>query len=93
MRNIWNNHSLGIVLFLMFLFSWGMQYLTATGNLLSSDFWNATFENWESEFLQVGVFVVITKYLIYKGSPQSKDGDDEIKSDIKEIKQHLGIDK
>jgi hypothetical protein len=32
----------------------------------------ATFENWESEFLQMGMYVVLTAYLVQKGSSESK---------------------
>jgi hypothetical protein len=38
----------------------------------SSDFWEATFENWQSEFLAIGSFAVITIYLRQRGSPESK---------------------
>ena len=34
--------------------------------------WEATFENWESEFLQMAVFVLLTTFLIQKGSPESR---------------------
>ena len=43
--------------------------------LLTSHFWQATAENWESEFLQMGMFVVLTKHLFQKGSSESKDPD------------------
>lgn len=33
------------------------------------------FENWESEFLQMAIFVVLTAYLFQRGSPESKDPD------------------
>ena len=42
--------------------------------------WNwarTTLENWQSEMLQVFVMVVLTSFLIFKGSPESRDGDDE----------------
>jgi hypothetical protein len=42
------------------------DYLT-TGHL-----WEAIFENWESEFLQMAVFVLLTTVLIQKGSPESR---------------------
>jgi len=47
------------------------EYLT-TGHFVE-----ATFENWESEFLQMGAFVLLTAFLIQKGSAESKqeDGD------------------
>jgi hypothetical protein len=37
-------------------------------------FGEATFENWQSEFLQLLAFVVFTSFLIFKGSPESRDG-------------------
>ncbi|HYH14046.1 MAG TPA: DUF6766 family protein [Flavisolibacter sp.] len=46
------------------------QYLT-TGHFIQS-----TFENWESEFLQMALFVVLTIFLYQKGSSESKDPDD-----------------
>ncbi len=36
-------------------------------------FIEATFENWESEFLQMGMYVVLTIFLFQKGSSESKD--------------------
>ncbi|HEV2841567.1 MAG TPA: DUF6766 family protein [Chthoniobacterales bacterium] len=41
--------------------------------LLSAHFVEATMENWESEFLQMGVFVFFTAFLYQKGSAESKD--------------------
>src|SRR5687768_4768550 len=43
----------------------------------SSDFWEATTENWESEFLQMGAFLLLSAFLIQRGSSQSKKPDDE----------------
>jgi hypothetical protein len=45
--------------------------------LTSGHFWEATAENWESEFLQMAMFVVLTCFLFQKGSPESKDPDDD----------------
>ena len=36
------------------------------------DFWKATLENWQSEFLAVGSFVALTVFLRQRGSTQSK---------------------
>jgi hypothetical protein len=36
------------------------------------DFWNRTFQNWQSEFLAVGSMVVLSIYLRQRGSPESK---------------------
>jgi hypothetical protein len=41
----------------------------------SSRFWFESFQNWQSEFLSVGVLIVLSIFLRQKGSPQSKDVD------------------
>jgi hypothetical protein len=38
----------------------------------SSNFWEATFQNWQSEFLAVGSFAVLAVFLRQRGSPESK---------------------
>ena len=38
----------------------------------TSDFWNRTLQNWQSEFLAVGSMAVLSIYLRQRGSPQSK---------------------
>ena len=43
----------------------------------SGHFLEATMENWESEFLQMGLYVLLTAYLYQKGSSESKDPDKE----------------
>ncbi|MRG58043.1 hypothetical protein GF108_20975 [Phyllobacterium sp. SYP-B3895] len=49
------------------------QYLT------TDSFWSALFENWESEWLQMAAYVVLTAYLFQKGSSESRDPDDDVK--------------
>jgi hypothetical protein len=54
--------------------------------------WNwaeATLENWQSEFLQLLTFVMLTAYFIYKGSAESKDGDEEMKQALDRIERRL----
>lgn len=48
---------------------------TTTGHFISS-----TFENWESEFLQMALFVILTRSLRQKGSSESKklEGKEEV---------------
>ena len=46
--------------------------LTLGQYLGSGHFLEATFENWESEFLQMGVYVVLTVWLRQRGSSESK---------------------
>ena len=43
-----------------------------TGYLTRPDFWEKTFQNWQSEFLAVGTMAVFTIYLRQRGSPESK---------------------
>ena len=40
--------------------------------LTTAHFAEATFENWESEFLQMASFVLLTAYLLQRGSSESK---------------------
>jgi hypothetical protein len=51
--------------------------------LRSAHFGEATFENWESEFLQMGAYVVLTVRLRQRGSAESKgfDGPEEVDED------------
>ena len=93
MRRLWRDYNLSIVLFGLFLTSWILQAVMqwfemaneaqAHGQAASMAefvpaFLSATFENWQSEFLQLFTMVVLTAYLIYKGSHESKDTDDKV---------------
>ena len=49
-----------------------LQQVSVVGYLTTGDFVEAMFENWESEFLQMGMYVVLTAYLYQKGSSESK---------------------
>ncbi len=51
----------------------GGQQLGMSQYLTSGHFLQSTFENWESEFLQMALFVVLTVFLYQKGSSESKD--------------------
>jgi hypothetical protein len=48
-----------------------------------------TFQNWQSEFLEVLLLIVLTASLIHKGSHESKDGEDEIKARLRRIEERL----
>jgi hypothetical protein len=50
----------------------GQPVLTLQAYLRTGHLWEALFENWESEFLQMAVFVLLTTILIQKGSPESR---------------------
>jgi hypothetical protein len=57
--------------------------------LSSGHFLEATFENWESEFLQMGLYVLLTVWLRQKGSSESKKLDEEEEVD-RTPKDHPG---
>jgi hypothetical protein len=42
------------------------------GYLGTSDFWDRTLQNWQSEFLAVGSMAILSVYLRQRGSPESK---------------------
>ena len=84
------SRSLGIVMGVIFAFSWLAQSIAGrsafneqqlshlqdpvswAAYVVSSDFWNRTLQNWQSEFLAVGSMVVLAIYLRQRGSPESK---------------------
>ena len=55
----------------------GGQTVTMSQYLQSGHFLQTTFENWESEFLQMALFLILTMFLYQKGSSESKDPDKE----------------
>lgn len=61
----------------------GDQTLSYSQYLVSPEFIEATFENWESEFLQMGAYVILTVFLFQKGSAESKKlkGDNAVDAD------------
>jgi len=50
----------------------GEPVVTLGSYLATGHPWAAVFENWESEFLQMAVFVLLTTFLVQKGSPESR---------------------
>ena len=55
-------------------------------------FWpwaESTFENWQSEFLQLFTFVVLTTFLIHRRSHESKDTDDEMQAQLDRIEESI----
>lgn len=60
-----------------YLLDEGRQQIDLLQYLTSGHFLQSTFENWESEFLQMALFVILTMFLYQKGSSESKDPDKE----------------
>ena len=94
------------LLLVLFLASWGAQFismLVEVGNearqhgeaFSMSDFlpqfWSSTFENWQSEWLQLFVQAVILlgmKHVLFKADAEDME---QVQLDLAEIKEHLGI--
>jgi hypothetical protein len=49
----------------------------------------ATFENWQSEFLQLFTFVVLTTFLIHRHSHESRDSNDEMQAVLNRIEKSV----
>ena len=92
MRRLWRDYGLSIVLAALWLVSWAVQTYSGWVEYSNEEaqrgstaqvgqylwIWlRATSENWQSEWLQVLTFVVLSSCLLHRGSPQSKDGDEE----------------
>jgi hypothetical protein len=104
MKRIWRNYSLSITLAGLFVVSWIGQLVTqwftwaneqqehnqplAVGEFLWQ-FWTSTLENWQSEFLQLLTFVVLTTFLIHRNSHESRDSDDQMQRTLNRIDQRL----
>lgn len=104
MKNFLKNYSLSITLLILFLASWLLQ-LNFQWQEYSNEqkehqqevkvedfvpsFLSSTFENWQSEFLQLLAMVVLTSFLIHKGSHESKDSDEKVQHALERIEQKL----
>ncbi|HEU4557987.1 MAG TPA: DUF6766 family protein [Longimicrobium sp.] len=55
----------------------GEQPVSLVAYLGTGHFGEATFENWESEFLQMAVFIFLTAILVQRGSAESRKPDDD----------------
>ena len=53
----------------------GQRLMDLGSYAASPQFISAVFENWESEFLQMAAYVVLTAILVQRGSAESKDPD------------------
>ena len=94
------------LLFALFAASWGAQFISMlieVGNQARQhgqafemseflpQFWSATFENWQSEWLQLFVQAVILlgmKHVLFKADAADME---QVQLDLTEIKEHLGI--
>jgi hypothetical protein len=59
----------------------GAPALSLPGYLASPEFGEAVFENWESEFLQMAAYVVLTIWLFQRGSSESRPPGERVPQD------------
>lgn len=100
-------YSFGIVTGGLFLLSWVGQFVfqlaqerndaAAHGQVLAmADFWPAflssTFENWQSEFLQLVWQAAGLALFFFWGSSQSKEGDERLEAKVDALLAERGID-
>jgi hypothetical protein len=100
-------YSFGIVTGLLFLMSWLGQFVFQVMEVRNeaaehgsgfawSEFWpkffSATFENWQSEFLQLVWQAAGLALFFFWGSSQSKEGDERIEVKIDRLLVEQGVD-
>lgn len=68
----------------------GQTPLGIASYLASSHFIEATSENWESEFLQMGLFILLTVFLRQKGSAESNPMPEEEQAGEEQAKEESG---
>lgn len=103
-QKIWKNFGLSIAFCVLFLTTWVAQALTewqvyrseqlahgqqADAQGFTFEFLQSTLENWQSEFLQLFSFVVLSALLIHRGSGESKDSDDRMEASLQRIEKRL----
>ena len=100
-------YSFGIITGLLFLLSWLGQFFFQLAEVRNeaeqhgsafqwSDFWpqffSATFENWQSEFLQLLWQAAGLALFFFWGSSQSKESDDRLEAKVDRLLIEQGID-
>ena len=49
----------------------------------------STFENWQSEFLQVFMFIVLTTFLVHRKSHESPDTDYDVEASLRRLEAKI----
>ena len=104
LRKTWKNFGLSIAFCILFFASWAAQGVAQWQTFVdeqrahkepvevgdfAAEFSQSTLENWQSEFLQLFSFVVLSALLIHHGSAESKDSDDRVEQALKRIEERL----
>lgn len=86
------DYGLSVVLGALWVGNWiayGVSLMFRPEGFDWQSFWEGTFENNASEFLQLLSFVVLTSFLIHRGSHESKDSSDRLESKVDDILSRL----
>ena len=104
LSRVWANFGLSLTFLSLFVISWIAQGIAEWGTFVQEQrahgeavrfgdflmtFGQSTFENWQSEFLQLFSFVVFASILIHHGSAESRDGTDRIEEAVGRIERRL----
>ena len=88
---------LGLALLALFLVTWAAHGISewqtytdqqaahgepANVGDFTAEFATATLENWQSEFLQLFAFVTLSAVYLHRGSPESKDADEQLQAKV-----------
>jgi len=103
-RSLFREFGLSMALITLFFASWIGQAITQwqeftdeqashgapakLGDFMAS-FGQSTLENWQSEFLQVFVFIVLTTFLVHRKSHESPDTDYDTEAALRRIEAKL----
>ena len=81
------------------IFGWLQYAADQASNGAAANFWGPdgyviyfgewTFQNWQSEFLEVFLLIVLTATLVHKGRHESKDGEEEMKATLRRIERRV----
>jgi hypothetical protein len=104
-QGVWQEFGFGLSLMVVFFGTWIAHGIaewqvftdeqsshgesTSIGDFVSQ-FGQSTFENWQSEFLQLFAFVALSALFLHKGSAESKDSDEKLEASLRRIETHLG---
>lgn len=65
----------------------GAETVSLGAYVVSGHFLSALFENWESEFLQMSAYVMLTAFLFQRGSAESRDPDEPSPQDADPVRE------
>jgi hypothetical protein len=101
----WHDHSLGLIFVAACIFFLLLQTVTgwvsytasqasthqssSFGVFLISTWGYNTFQNWQADLLGPAVQLVLARHFIYRGSSQSKEGEERMKTLLREVAEKL----